>query len=84
MDVHGALRKYFTEELDHAKAVANLKDDDSLLAKGILDSLEIIKLTTFLEESFGIAVSDEELVPENFETLASLVRFVESKRGPSR
>ncbi len=81
MDARDTLRKYFAEELDHAKAVANLKDDDSLLAKGILDSLEILKLTTFIEETFGFVVGDEELVPENFETLASLGRFIEEKRA---
>ena len=83
MNVRDTLRKYLAEELDHAKTVANLKDDDSLLAKGILDSLEIVKLTTFLEETFGIQVADDELVPENFETLALLARFIEERRGKS-
>lgn len=81
MDVGETLRKYFAEELDHAKAVASLKDDDSLLAKGILDSLGILKLTTFIEESFGVPVGDEDLVPENFETIASLRRFIEERRA---
>lgn len=81
MDVRETLRKYFAEEAGRAKAVAGLKDDDSLLAKGILDSLEIVKLMTFLEEAFGIQVADEELVPENFETIAALERFVREKRA---
>ncbi|MFN0150347.1 MAG: acyl carrier protein [bacterium] len=79
MNARDALRKYFAEELDHAALVASLKDDDSLLEKGILDSIQIVKLTTFLEETFGITVGDDELVPENFETIASLARYVESK-----
>lgn len=81
MQIRENLRKYFAEELGHAKAVANLSDDDSLLAKGILDSIEIVKLTTFLEETFDIRVGDEDLVPENFETIASLSRYVESRRS---
>jgi acyl carrier protein len=81
MDVRSTLRRYFAEELGQSKLVAGLKDDDSLLTKGILDSVEIMKLMTFLEETFGIQVGDEELVPENFETLAALDRFVQGKRG---
>lgn len=79
MNARNALRKYFAEELDQAALVASLTDDDSLLEKGILDSIQIVKLTTFLEETFGITVGDDELVPENFETIASLARYVESK-----
>jgi acyl carrier protein len=81
MDVRATLRKYFGEDLGQAKAVAKISDDDSLLAAGILDSIEIVKLMSFLEEAFGIGVADHELVPENFETIASLARFVEEKRA---
>ena len=57
----------------------------TLLSSGvpILDSLEILKLTTFVEETFGVVVNDEDLVPENFETLASLSRFIEERRAKS-
>lgn len=79
MNAREALRRYFADELGQAALVAGLKDDDSLLEKGILDSIQIVRLTAFLEENFGIAVGDDELVPENFETIASLARFVESK-----
>jgi acyl carrier protein len=81
MDIGETLRKYFAEELDKEKSVANLKDDDSLLVKGILDSIEIVKLTTFIEEAFGVPVGDEDLVPENFETITSLRRFIEGRRA---
>ncbi len=81
MDVGETLRKYFAEELDKGKSVANLKDDDSLLVKGILDSIEILKLTSFIEENFGVPVGDEDLVPENFETIASLRRYIEGRRA---
>jgi acyl carrier protein len=81
MDVGETLRKYFAEELDKPRAVSDLKDDDSLLAKGILDSLEILKLMTFIEESFGVQVADADLVPENFETITALKRFIEGRRA---
>jgi acyl carrier protein len=55
-------------------------DDASLLDAGIVDSLGVLDLVTFLEDAFGVKVEDEELNPENFESVAALVRFVEAKR----
>jgi acyl carrier protein len=54
---------------------------ENLLAQGIIDSLGILKLVTFLEERFGIETTEDDLVPENFATLAQIVSFVEQKRG---
>ena len=46
----------------------------------LIDSLGILDLVAFLEETFGVQASDEDLNPENFDGIATLVRFVESKR----
>ncbi len=53
--------------------------EENLLENGVLDSLGIMKLTVAMEERFGIEVDDEEIVPENFQNLASMTRFVEQK-----
>lgn len=58
-----------------------LDDTTSFLEQGILDSTGVLELVTFVEGRFGIAVSDEELVPQNFDSLAALAAFVERKRG---
>ena len=58
----------------------SLAPDEDLLAQGLIDSLGIIKLTAALEKEFGIKVADEDVVPENFQSLASIARFVEKKR----
>ena len=57
--------------------------DTDLIEQRIIDSLAILKLVTFLEESCGIKVLDEEIVPENFQSVNTLVRFVEEKRRGS-
>ena len=57
----------------------SLTPDEDLLEQGIIDSLGIMKLIVFMEGTCGIAVSDEEIVPENFQTLNQMVRFVEGK-----
>jgi acyl carrier protein len=55
--------------------------DENLLAQGIIDSMGILKLVTFLEDRFGIEAGDDDLVPEHFETLQAICAFVESKRN---
>jgi acyl carrier protein len=57
-----------------------LADDDHLLANGILDSLGVLDMVGYLEMEFGITVSDDDLLPENFETLGRLAQFVEGKQ----
>ena len=58
-----------------------IQDDDPLLRTGILDSLGILEVVSFLESEFQIVVADEELVPESFETIATIARFVDGKRA---
>lgn len=55
-------------------------DEDALLGQGILDSLGILDVVAFVESEFGITVADEELVPESFESIARIARFVDGKR----
>lgn len=54
---------------------------DDLLESGVIDSLGVLDLVTFVEKEFGIAVSDEDLLPENFNTLERLTTFVRGKTG---
>lgn len=57
-----------------------LSDTTSFLHSGILDSTGILKLVAFLEESFGVTVQDDELVPDNLDTLRNIKRFLARKR----
>jgi acyl carrier protein len=55
--------------------------DDSLIEAGIIDSTGVLELTGFLEETYEFTVEDSELVPENLDTIARIVTFVEHKCG---
>ena len=57
-----------------------LKPEESWLESGLIDSLGILDLVHFLEQEFSIQVSDEELLPENFQSLISVVDFVRKKQ----
>ena len=55
-------------------------DDDSFLENGIIDSTGVLELIAFLEKTFAMTVEDEELVPENLDSVNNVARFVETKR----
>ena len=55
------------------------QDDDALVEDGVIDSTGILELIDFLEEHFGITVSDAETVPQNLGTISNLTGFVASK-----
>ena len=56
-----------------------LNDDASFLDEGIVDSTGILELVSFLEEEFSISVEDEELVPENLDSINNVVAYLERK-----
>lgn len=70
------LKNYlFTEDLN------SLGDDDSLMKKGIVDSTGILELIMHLEKTYGIKVSDDEMLPDNLDSVASIVSFIGRKRA---
>ncbi len=56
-----------------------LKDGDSFLDNGIIDSTGILELVSFLEEKYGITVEDQDIVPENLDSIDRLVVFLGTK-----
>lgn len=60
---------------------AGLTDDSSFIREGIVDSTGILQLVTYLQERYQIAVADEELTPENLDSVRRVAAFVEGKRG---
>lgn len=60
---------------------STLSDDTSLMAQGIIDSTGILELINFLEQTYQIKIHDNELIPENLDTLNNISRFLERKRS---
>jgi len=56
-----------------------LADDTSFLEEGIIDSTGILELVTFLEETYGINVEDEELIPENLDSIVNVEQYLSKK-----
>jgi acyl carrier protein len=59
---------------------ALLKDDSSLVKDGIVDSTGIMELVTFIQDKYLIRVEDEEITPENLDSIAKACLFVEQKQ----
>lgn len=58
----------------------NLKGEASFLDEGIIDSTGVLELVTFLEETYSISIDDEELVPENLDSINKVVVFINKKK----
>jgi acyl carrier protein len=69
----------FVKEAAQRKGVNDVTDTLSLVQSGVIDSLGIFRLVSFLEESLKVRISDEEIVGENFETIDDIDRFVTAK-----
>lgn len=60
---------------------ATFADSDSFIEQHVIDSTGFLELVMFLEESFGVVVSDEEMVPENLDSLDNIAAYVRRKRA---
>lgn len=60
-----------------------LTDDGSFLGSGMIDSTGILELIAFLEGTYDITVEDEELIPENLDSIAKVAQFLERKLAPT-
>jgi acyl carrier protein len=63
----------------HLARQRSIGDHDPLLESGVVDSLGVLDLVGFLEQTFGIALDDEDLTPDNFQSIASLAEFVAAR-----
>jgi acyl carrier protein len=78
MTIAEELAAYIRTDLAQPGTEAVTAEDD-LVSRGIIDSLGIIQLTSYVEEHYGISVDPDEIVPENFHNVNALARFVEGK-----
>lgn len=74
--INTKVRSFLTSRFPRTR---NVRDEERLLSNGMLDSMGVLEVVTFIESEFGITVSDDELLPENFESLVELTAFVQSK-----
>ncbi len=83
LNVEQDLRRFVIDNFPFGRTGDDLSNDDSFLDQGIIDSTGVLELVTFLEETYHITVEDEELTPDNLDSINRLTRFLERKLRPS-
>jgi len=78
-NVEEMIRTYIAENILFSNDGYPYSDDASFLEEGIVDSMGIVELVEFVGENFGIKVEDEELVPDNFDSVSRLAAYVRGK-----
>jgi acyl carrier protein len=73
------IREFIQENLASVKGIPSFRDDESLMENGVIDSLGIFRVVSFLEENLGVRVSDEEINPENLNSVDSIEKLVLAK-----
>ena len=79
-DKEAMLKEFIFNKLVRDRKIDGWDNDQSLLQNGIIDSLGIVKLITFMERKFSIKVTDEDFIPDNFETINHLLSLIEQKQ----
>ena len=73
------LRHFIDENFLFGQGGDQIDNGDSFLERGIIDSTGVLELVSFLEEKYPIRIADEELVPDNLDSINNLVTFLQKK-----
>ncbi len=79
MEIEIQIRKYVAQNLLFSDNGFEYDDDDSFLQEGIVDSIGVLELVLFVEETFGLSVDDQEITPDNFDSVNKLANYIRSK-----
>ncbi len=80
MEPRSQVRQFILKNYLFSSDEAALADGVSLMKAGVIDSTGVLELISFLEEQFSIQVADEEMTPENLDSVDSIVSFLGRKR----
>ena len=80
-EIQKRVREYIIENFLLGEEEADFFDDQSFLETGLIDSTGILEVITFLEESYEITIEDEEMIPENLDSVENVARFVSTKKN---
>lgn len=75
------VRSFVQENFLYMHSTFHLADDDRLLEKGVIDSMSIVEMISFIEREFGVNAMEEEISDANFGSLAGIARFVSEKQS---
>lgn len=80
-DIKEKLRTFIMEYFVKDSGI-ELKDSSSFLKEGIIDSTGVMELVAYIEATFGIRLEDEEIIPDNFDSIDKLMNYMHTKLSP--
>ena len=80
-NIEQPIREFIATRLLYSNEGFNYADDASLLREGIIDSLGVVELVEFLQGHFQLKVEQQDVRPDNFDSVAKMAAFVRRKRG---
>ena len=80
MPLKSEIREFIVDNFLFGEGGDKFTDQDSLVEAGLIDSMGVAELVSFIETSYGISVGDDELVPDNLDSVERVAAFVERKR----
>ncbi len=79
--IENDIRSFIIENFLFGDSSNGIKETDSLLERGIIDSTGVLELVSHLEETYGFKVEDEELIPENLDSIANVTEYILRKQA---
>lgn len=79
-DVKASIRQFIHKQFPVARS-RGIGDHDSLLTQGIIDSLGVLEVVTFIESQFQLTVTDDELLSDHFESVSQIAELIRQKLG---
>ena len=79
--IESAVRQFVVDKFMFGEGADKLSNDTSFLESGLIDSTGVLELVMFLEEKFRVKVADEEMLPENLDSVTAIAAFVTRKLG---
>lgn len=80
MSIEEKMRNHILENYLFTDDQTALLNNDSFMEKGIIDSTGILEIIFFLEDELGVVVEDEEMIPENLDSVDNIIAFVKTKK----
>jgi acyl carrier protein len=81
-DIGAAIRRFIGENFLFREEIESLPEDASFLEAGIIDSTGVLELVCFLESTFGIEIADDEMLPQNLDSIRAVSAYVQRKVAP--
>jgi len=83
-EIGSTVRRFIGENFLFREEIESLPEDASFLEAGIIDSTGVLELVCFLESTFGIENADDEMLPENLDSIRAVSAYVQRKVEPRR